>query len=109
VKSRAFGEHPAGEDTLDLARELDLIHLDEGRGIRWLGRRARVADPRRNLEGTELHGVIDRYLEMGDAAGDLVEGREHGDRILDLVGAGKRGRKRGRNRHKAEQACGEEP
>jgi len=29
VKTGAFGEHPAGEDALLLARELDLVHLDE--------------------------------------------------------------------------------
>jgi hypothetical protein len=30
VKAGAFGEHPAGEDTLHLARELHLVDLDEG-------------------------------------------------------------------------------
>jgi hypothetical protein len=29
VKPGALGEHPAGEDALLLARELDLVHLDE--------------------------------------------------------------------------------
>jgi hypothetical protein len=29
VKAWAFGEHPAGEDALDFARELDLVHLHE--------------------------------------------------------------------------------
>jgi hypothetical protein len=29
VKSRAFGEHPTGEDALHLAGELHLVDLDE--------------------------------------------------------------------------------
>jgi hypothetical protein len=29
VKPGALGEHPAGEDPLLLAGELDLVHLDE--------------------------------------------------------------------------------
>jgi len=29
VKARALGEHPAGEDALDLAVELDFVHFDE--------------------------------------------------------------------------------
>jgi hypothetical protein len=29
VKAGAFGEHPAGEDALDVAVELDLINLHE--------------------------------------------------------------------------------
>jgi hypothetical protein len=91
VKARAFGEHPAGEDALDLARELDLIDLHEGRGVRRLGRRAGVTDPRRHLEGAELHRLIERYLQMRDAPRHLVESGEHGDRILHLLGAGRLG------------------
>jgi hypothetical protein len=30
VKARTVGEHPAGEDALDVAVELDLVDLDEG-------------------------------------------------------------------------------
>jgi hypothetical protein len=30
VKTRAVGEHPAGEDALDFAVELDLVNLDKG-------------------------------------------------------------------------------
>jgi len=30
VKAGTVGEHPAGENTFDVAGELDLIHLDEG-------------------------------------------------------------------------------
>jgi hypothetical protein len=48
VKPGAFGEHPTGEDTLHVAGQLDLIHLDEGRGVRRLGWRARMADARRH-------------------------------------------------------------
>jgi hypothetical protein len=30
VKAGTVGEHPAGEDALDLSVELDLVNLDEG-------------------------------------------------------------------------------
>jgi hypothetical protein len=30
VKAGTVGEHPAGEDALDLTVELDLVDLDEG-------------------------------------------------------------------------------
>jgi hypothetical protein len=90
VKPRAIGEHPAGEDPLDIAVQLDLVHLDEGGGMRRLGRRAGVAHPRRHLEGAELHGLVYRDFEMRDAPRHLVEGGEDGDRILDLVGARRR-------------------
>jgi hypothetical protein len=64
VKPGTVGEHPAGEDTLDLATELDLVHLDEGGGMRRLGRRARVAHPWRHFERTELHRLVHRYFQM---------------------------------------------
>jgi hypothetical protein len=85
VKAGAFGEHPAGEDTLHLAGELHLIDLDEGRGMRRLGGGARIADPGRHLERAELDRLVDRDLEMRDAPCHLVEGGEHGDRVLDDV------------------------
>lgn len=87
VKAGTVGEHPTGEDALDFAVELDLVNLDEGRGMRRLGRRPGVADPWRHFEGTELHGLIDRYFEMRDAPRHLVERRKDGDRVLDLLGA----------------------
>jgi hypothetical protein len=108
VKPRALAEHPAGEDALDLAVELDLIYLDEGRGVRRLGGRARVAHPRRYLQGAELHRLIDRYLQMRDAAGHLVERGEHGDRVLDLLGQGQTGEasaRHGEHREDQGQAC----
>ncbi len=91
VKAGALGEHPPREDALDLAGELDLVDLDEGRGVRRFGRRRRIANPRRYLERAELDGLIDRNLEMGDAPGHLVERSEHGNIVLNLVGADGRG------------------
>ena len=86
VKTRALGEHPAGEDPLDLSRQLDLVDLDEGGRMRRLGRRRRIAHPRRHLQRAELDRLVDGDLEMGNAARDLVEGGEHGDRVLDRLG-----------------------
>jgi hypothetical protein len=86
VKAGALGEHPAGEDALDLAGELDLVHFHEGGGVRRLRRRAAVADARRHLQRAELHRLIDRDLQMRDPARHLVQRGEYRDRILDLVG-----------------------
>jgi hypothetical protein len=85
VKAWAFGEHPTRENALHLAGELDLIHLDEGRGMGRLGRRARIAHARRYLQGAELHGLIDRNLQMGNAARYLVQRGEDCDGILDFL------------------------
>ena len=60
VQARAGGEHPAGEDALDLALQRHLVDFDEGVGVRRLGRRARVAHARRHLQRAELHGLVDR-------------------------------------------------
>ena len=89
VKAGAFGEHPAGEDALHLAGELDLVDLDKRRGVRLLRRRARVADPRRHFEGAKLDRVVDGNLETGDAPRDLIEGGEDRDRVPDDLGAGR--------------------
>jgi hypothetical protein len=86
VKPGALGEHPAGEDPLNLAGELDLVHFDKGGGMRRLGRGARVAHPRRHLEGAELDRLVNRNLKMRDSSCHLVECREDGDRVLDRVG-----------------------
>jgi len=86
VKAGALGKHPASEDPLHLARQLDLVDLDEGRGVRRIGRRARVAHPRRHLKSAELDGLIYRDLQVRDASRHLVEGGEHGDRVLDRFG-----------------------
>jgi len=83
VKAGAFGEHPAGKDALHLTRELHLVDLDEGGGIRRLGRRSRVADPRRHFQRAERHGLVHGDFEMRDAARHLVERGEHGDRVLE--------------------------
>jgi len=86
VKARAVREHPAGEDPLDIAIELDLVDLDEGRRVRGLGRGPRVAHPRRHLQRPELLRLIDRDLQRQDAPRHLVERRERRDRILDVLG-----------------------
>jgi hypothetical protein len=87
VEPRAFGEHPAGEDALNLAGELGLIDLDEGRGAGRFGRRRAGAHPRRHFERAELHRVVDANLERRDTPRDLIEGGEDGNRVLDLLGA----------------------
>ena len=90
VQAGARGEHPAVEDALHLARQRDLVDLDEGVGLRRLGRRPREADPRRHLERAELHRLVDIDVERDDPAGDLVEPGENGDRVGELL-LGERG------------------
>jgi hypothetical protein len=96
VKARAFGEHPASKDALHLAGELHLVDLDEGGGVRRLGRRSRVADPRRHFERAELHRLVHGNLKMRDATRHLVERGEHRDRVLDRFRIGKVDREPGR-------------
>ena len=86
IQSWALGEHPAGEDALNFPVQLDLIDLDKRGCVRRLGRRPGIADARGDFERAELDGLSDRNFEMRNAARDLIEGREHGDRVLDLVG-----------------------
>ncbi len=86
MKAGTIGEHPPSEDALDVAVELDLVHLDEGIGMRRLGGRPGIAHPRRHFERAELHRLIDWNLEMRDAPGHLVERGKNGDRILDGFG-----------------------
>lgn len=90
MKAWALGEHPTGKNALDVAVELDLVHLDEGGGVGRLGRRPRIANTRRHLQRAKLHRLVDWDLEMRDTARDLVESGEHGDLVLDLLGVGKR-------------------
>jgi hypothetical protein len=105
VKAGAFGKHPAGKDSLHLARELHLVDLDEGCGVRLLGRRARIAGARRHFEGAEFDRLVDGDLEMGDAARDLVEGGEDRDRVLEDVGAGRSRCEDGRERQGERSEC----
>jgi hypothetical protein len=88
VKAGTLGEHPPREDALHIAGQRHFVDLDEGGGVGRLGRRSGVADSRRDLERAEFHGLIQGNLEMRDAPGHLVEGREHGDRVLDDLGLG---------------------
>ena len=85
VQAGARGKHPAGEDALDLALQRHLVDLDEGVGVRRLGRRAGVAGARRHLQRAELHGLADRHVEIDDAAGDLVEAGEQRALVDDLL------------------------
>ncbi len=90
VEPGARGKHPAAEDALGLALQRDLIDLDEAVGIGRFGRRTRVADPRRNLQGAELHSFVDSDVERDDAAGDLVEAGEYRGGVEDFLGGKRR-------------------
>jgi len=83
VEARAFGEHPPSEDAPDFSVEGDLVYLDEGIRLGLFGGRARVADARRHLESTELHGFIDIDVEGDDTAGDLVDASKLGNGVAD--------------------------
>ena len=85
MQTRAGGEHPPGKDALDLALERHLVDFEKGVGVRRLGRRARVAHARGDLQRPELHRFADRRVEGDDAAGDLVESGEHRPSICDLL------------------------
>jgi hypothetical protein len=106
VKARTLGEHPASEDPLDLSRQLHLVNLDEGGRVRRLGRRRRIAHSRRHLQRAELNRLVDGNLEMGNASRDLVEGGEHGDRVLDRLGQSEARRSAGdRQANRKEHNC----
>ena len=78
VEAGALGEHPAREDALLLAVEQDLVDLHERGRPRRLGRRAGVADARRDLEGAERLVLLSCDGELLDGRRHLVEGGEHG-------------------------------
>ena len=85
VQPGARREHPPGEDALDLALQRHLVDLEERIGVRRLGRRARVAGARRDLQRAELHRLADGGVEADDAAGDLVEAGEQRALVGDLL------------------------
>jgi hypothetical protein len=85
MQTRAGGEHPPGKDALDLALERHLVDFEKGVGVRRLGRRARVAHARGDLQRPELHRFADPRVEGDDAAGDLVESGEDRPSICDLL------------------------
>ncbi|KTT03157.1 hypothetical protein RSA36_22175, partial [Pantoea stewartii] len=60
---------------------------------------------RGELQGAELHGLVDRDLEIDDPAGDLVEPGEHRGRVLDLVGSGGAGADEEREARGERAAC----
>ena len=103
VKAGAIGEHPAGKDALDLSGELDLVNLDEGVGVRRLGWRPGVANPRRHFQRAELHRLIDRNFQMRDAPRHLVESGKLGDLVLDGFGTRSRYAKHRGGSDKTEQ------
>jgi hypothetical protein len=106
VKARAFGEHPAGEDPLHVAVELDLVNLDEGGGVGRLGRWAGVAHAGRDFQGAKRDGLIDRNFEMGNASCHLVEGGKHGNLVFDDLGMGRaRCEHEGERREGKSRAC----
>ena len=86
VQARARGIHPAREDALVGLAGRDLIHLDEGVGLRRLGGRPGEAGPGGHLQRAELHRLAHPGLEGDDAAGDLVEPCEDRRAVADLVG-----------------------
>ncbi len=89
IEPGALCEHPAGEDPLLLALEHHLVDLDEGGRLRLLGGRPRVAGPRRDLEGAERRRLVQRHFQARDLGGHLVEGREHGDGVVDALRHGR--------------------
>ncbi len=98
MKAGAFGKHPAGEDTMDFARERGLVDLDKGYGAGRFGWRAGMADPRRYFERAELDHLVHGNFEMVDAPRDFIESGEHRDRVIDDLGMG-----RAQAKHKREQ------
>lgn len=88
VQSRAFGKHPAGENSANLSIERYLIDLDKTVGFRFLGIRTRVAYPWCDLKGAELDCFIDINVKSDDAAGDLVDPRKFSDSIRESFSIG---------------------
>src|SRR5665213_3504808 len=85
MQAGAGREHPASEDAFDLALQRDLIHFDEGVGVRGLGWWPRIAHARRHLQRAELHRLVDGDIKRDDAAGDLIEAGEYRGRIGDAL------------------------
>ena len=85
VQTGAGRKHPAGENPLYLTLQRDLIDLDERIGVGGFCRRPRVASLRLDPQGTELNRLTHLSIELDDAAGDLVQTREHRLLVDDLL------------------------
>ena len=77
--------HPAREDPLHLALQRDLVDLDEGVGVGGFRRGPRVAGVGLDAQRAELDGLADIFVEIDDAAGDLVEAGEARLLVDDLL------------------------
>jgi hypothetical protein len=103
VKAGAFGKGPAGKYPLGGAVQQKLIDLDEGGCLRHFGCRACIAGPGGYLKRSESYGLSHLDFKRRNPARDLVERREHGNRICNrgaacLCGYGQGGKKRGDRR-----------
>ncbi len=85
IEAGAVSEHPPGENPANFAIKGDFVNFDECVRLRRRRVRTRVAHARRKLQRAELHCLVDINVEGGDAAGDLIEAGEDGDRIGDLL------------------------
>jgi len=85
MQARTRGEHPPGENALDLSLQRHLVNFDKRIRIWRFRRRARVAHAWRHLQSAELHRLVDCDIEGNDAPGNLVEACKYGSWIGDAL------------------------
>ena len=85
VQARACGKHPAGKNPLHLALQGDFVDLDKGIGVGGLGGGTGVAGVGLHAQRAELNGLADVFIEIDDAAGNLVQSRKARLLVDDLL------------------------
>src|ERR1700722_2881989 len=85
VQAGARREHPARKNPLHLALQRNLIDLDKSVGVGGLGGRARIAGVGLHAQRAELDRLADVFVEIDDAARDLVEARKARLLVDDLL------------------------
>lgn len=77
VERGGRGEHPAGEQGFFGFARAFVGDLQERGGFRLFFGRALGAGFGQDLQRAELHGLIDRRGESGDAGGHLIHALQH--------------------------------
>ena len=83
VQTRTLGKHPTGENAADAAVKRYLVNFQKRCCLGFFSRRTGIANPWRDLQLTELDGLIHIDIKSMAFAGDLVDSGEDGNLVFD--------------------------